>query len=107
MPKVEVDITPVPVTRSSTYAERETRSDVDVVYEAPQRPPLKWTRQLTADRVVFSVFDSATGTYGAGGDPRKALEDLSSAMKEHREVLEGQEKLSPPLQEQLRRLRRQ
>lgn len=108
MPDVAIDITPVPLASGGlvTRARREEiapRSEDD--YQAPQRLPLRWTRH-PGGTVAFSVYDPLTGVFGSGADARKALQDLSQAMREHREVLERQEDLSPALQRQLDQLRR-
>lgn len=110
MSKVAIDITPVPVASGgflpSFHLKEETPPTSPVDYQAPQRQPLKWTRHPGEGGAAFSVYDPLTGVFGSGSDPRKALQDLSLALIEHREVLERQEKLSPALQRQLDQLRR-
>lgn len=109
MSRVAIDITPVPVASGgflqSFHLEEEAPPTSPVDYQALQRQPLKWTRH-PGDGAAFSVYDPLTGVFGSGSDPRKALQDLSVALVEHREVLERQEKLSPALQRQLDQLRR-
>jgi predicted RNase H-like HicB family nuclease len=108
MTEVAIDITPVPPAGGGLLmqARREeiARSSKDD-YQAPNRLPLKWTRH-PGGTVAFSVYDPLTGVFGSGADPRRALQDLSQAMREHREVLERQENLSPALKRQLDQLRR-
>ena len=53
-----------------------------------------------------TVSDPITGIFGAGGTPIGAIQDLARAQKEHQEMLEAQESLSPALEEQLRYLQR-
>lgn len=107
MAEVAIDITPVPVVSGGflTRLREETPRTSDDDYQAPQRRPLSWTRH-PGDGVAFSVYDPLTGIFGSGADPRKALQDLSAALREHREVLERQERLSPALQRQLDQIRR-
>lgn len=109
MSKVAIDITPVPTVNGgllTRFRQEEARPKSGDDYQAPQRQPLKWTRHPQGGGVAFSVYDPLTGVFGSGGDPRKALQDLSAALREHREVLERQESLSPALQHQLDQLRR-
>lgn len=108
MSEVAIDITPVPLA-SGGLLTRSRREETPLAspddYQAPQRLPLKWTRH-PGGAVAFSVYDPVTGVFGSGADPRKALQDLSFALREHREVLERQDSLSPALQRQLDQLRR-
>lgn len=107
MSRVAIDITPVPVVSSGFLPSFRLGDEVSPVdYQTPQRPPLKWTRHPGEGGAAFSVYDPLSGVFGSGADPRKALQDLSVAMREHREVLERQKKLSPALQRQLDQLRR-
>ncbi len=88
-----------------TVEARPEGSEAD--YEAPARESLKVETSRTEDgSSVFAVSDPTTGIFGTGGSPIEAVEDLGLANKEHRDVLEAQEDLSPALQEQLRYLQR-
>jgi hypothetical protein len=76
-------------------------------YVAPARESLVVAASRSEDgALLYTVSDPATGIFGAGGAPIDAVEDLEQANKEHQEVLEAQERLSPVLQEQLRYLQR-
>jgi hypothetical protein len=54
---------------------------------------------------VISVSDKQTGLFGVGSTENQAIRDLLRAKREHREVLERQDKLSPALRRQLRHLK--
>jgi len=50
--------------------------------------------------------DRATGIFGYGPGPNDAIVDLVHALREHRDVLERQDELSPDLADQLAYLQR-
>jgi predicted RNase H-like HicB family nuclease len=104
MSDLVIDVTPFPTAPSGTSAESEGGGADH--YTAHQPLPLSWTREVVDGHAVVSVVDSLTGVFGSGRDPKTALDDLRSAKKEHREVLERQDKLSPALERQLKRLQR-
>lgn len=54
----------------------------------------------------FTVSDPVTGIFGTGATPHEAIQDIVTALREHREVLEAQGNLSPTLQAQLEHLKR-
>ena len=54
----------------------------------------------------ISLCDVATGIFGVGPDLSSASEDLTNALREHLDVLERQEALSPDLEAQLEHLRK-
>lgn len=103
-----IDITGViaasPSTSTSTTEITPPGSEAN--YEAPARQRLVVESSWTEDGVLFTVSDPVTGIFGAGSVPIEAVQDLAQAQKEHREVLEAQESLSPALEEQLRYLQR-
>ena len=102
-----IDITGV-VTVSPHIAAIESVPAVsEANYEAPARKALIVESSRTEDGgLLFTVSDPVTGIFGTGGTPIDAVQDLARAQKEHQEVLEAQESLSPALQEQLRYLQR-
>lgn len=102
MSDLAIDVTPFPTVHSGVPTDREVGGADH--YTAHQPLPLSWTRETVEGRAVVSVVDSLTGVFGSGRDPKMALDDLRSAKKEHREVLERQDKLSPALEQQLKRL---
>jgi hypothetical protein len=53
----------------------------------------------------YTVADTVTGIFGFGLDLSAAIQDLSDALREHREVLEAEALLSPELERQLAYLR--
>jgi hypothetical protein len=63
----------------------------------------RWTLARTG--AGFAVSDLVTGIFGFGSDLNKAIRDLSHALREHRDVLERQDALSPDLERQLAYLR--
>lgn len=52
-----------------------------------------------------TVVDTETGIFGSGADYAAALEDFERALREHFDVLNRQDALSPELEAQLRYLR--
>jgi hypothetical protein len=103
-----IDITGV-VSATPLVAAEEAipRADWEMNYEAPARQALVVEASRTEDGgVLFTVADPVTGIFGAGRAPIEAVQDLALAQREHREVLEAQESLSPALEEQLRYLQR-
>lgn len=104
MADIVVDITPVPdAVRGQGVVERGAGS---TAYLAEQQLPLSWTKEEVGGVTIVSVADARTGVFGSGPDPQAALADLRVATREHREVLEQQEHLSPALQRQLEQLQR-
>jgi hypothetical protein len=86
--------------RSTEYV----RSSVDSPYD--YRATLqsnRWKLERTDKGYIAS--DVLTGIFGFGSDANQAARDLVVALHEHRDVLERQEALSAPLQEQLGYLR--
>jgi hypothetical protein len=76
-------------------------------YEVAAHGALKVESSRTEDGIlVFTVSDPETGIFGTGGKPLEAIQDLGSANREHREVLEAQDHLAPALQRQLEYLQR-
>ncbi|HVX32332.1 MAG TPA: hypothetical protein VHA80_04255 [Solirubrobacterales bacterium] len=73
-----------------------------LIYKAAPRIP---RLQLEATEDGYIASDSMTGVFGAGPDADQAVRDLAVALREHRDVLERQDALSPALQEQLEHLR--
>jgi hypothetical protein len=67
-----------------------------------QELPWRWERIEGG----WTATDRVTGIFGFGEDVNGAIVDLLHALKEHREVLEAQDELSPDLQEQLAYLQR-
>jgi hypothetical protein len=57
----------------------------------------------TAEDVA--VEDPATGVFGAGDDLDAAIADFQAALRDHLDVLAGDDALAPPLQHQLELLR--
>jgi hypothetical protein len=100
-----IDITGV-VTASPSVATVESLPEgSEANYEAPARQALTVERSRTEDgSLFFTVSDPVTGIFGTGDSPIDAVKDLARAQKEHREVLEAQDSLSPALEEQLRYL---
>jgi hypothetical protein len=107
-PVLDVDVTPIsrpsrtapraaapPKGSFSSYRARVKRS----------RWQLKRSKASKGEPVV-TVADSVTGIFGSGSDPNEAIQDLMGALREHREVLESQKKLSPALKQQLKSLQR-
>lgn len=64
----------------------------------------RWSLERVDDGFVAN--DLATGIFGYGEGPNEAIVDLVHALREHREVLERQDELSPDLAEQLAYLQR-
>ncbi len=102
-----IDITGV-VTASPAIAAVESPAwSSEANYAAPARQALYVERTRTEDGgLVFTVADPVSGIFGTGDTPIDAVKDLAHAQKEHREVLEAQESLSPALEKQLRYLQR-
>jgi hypothetical protein len=102
-----IDITGVVSASPSVAADEVTEAGWEANYEAPARQALIVDSSWTEDGdMLFTVSDPVTGIFGTGSMPVEAVQDLSRAQKEHREVLEAQESLSPALQEQLTYLQR-
>ena len=72
-------------------------------YEVAAEPP-RWS--LERGETGWTASDLVTGIFGFGLDPNAAIVDLVHALREHREVLERQDELSPDLEEQLAYLQR-
>lgn len=101
-----IDITGVVAPSRSTSATEDVLAG-EANYEAPARQALIVESSRTEDGgVLFTVSDPVTGIFGTGSVPIDAVRDLARARKEHLEVLEAQESLSPALEEQLRYLQR-
>jgi hypothetical protein len=102
-----IDITGV-VTASPSIAILESPPlGSEANYEAPARQALSVERSRTEDGgLLFTLSDPVTGIFGTGRTPIAAVRDLAQAQKEHQEVLEAQESLSPALEAQLRYLQR-
>ena len=103
-----VDVTPFGVpSPTATYA-KPPQGFFEYSYCAVARHDRwVWKRGKTSrGKPLFTVADAATGVFGAGADPNAAIQDLLRARREHREVLEGQPKLSPSLKAQLKHLQR-
>ncbi|MFL5872297.1 MAG: hypothetical protein ACJ75T_02330 [Solirubrobacterales bacterium] len=66
-------------------------------------PASQWELHITENGFIAS--DALTGIFGFGSEPIEAIQDLATALVEHRDVLERQEALSPALQDQLDYLR--
>jgi len=99
-----IDITGV-ITASPSIAAEEGQADWEANYEAPARHALVVESSWTEDgSMLFTVSDPVTGIFGTGRVPIEAVQDLSRALREHREVLEAQDSLSPALEDQLRYL---
>jgi hypothetical protein len=103
-----IDITGVVTASPSIAMFRESPAlGSEANYEAPARQALAVERSRTEDGgLLFTVSDPVTGIFGTGSAPIDAVQDLARAQKEHQEVLEAQESLSPALEEQLRYLQR-
>jgi hypothetical protein len=102
-----IDITGVVPTSLHIAAVESVPMDSEANYKAPARKALIVESSRTEDGgLLFTVSDSVTGIFGAGGTPIDAVQDLARALKEHQEVLEAQDRLSPALEEQLRYLQR-
>jgi len=74
----------------------ETRAEARTSWSAPvvEEQDGRWT-----------VRDVETGIFGTGPDAQAAHRDFERALREHRDVLERQEELSPELTVQLAYLR--
>lgn len=58
--------------------------------------------QLEVDGADFVASQPDTGIFGVGPDVAAAIEDLRTALRQHRRVLQVNEgRLAPPLQRQL------
>jgi hypothetical protein len=102
-----IDITGVVAVSPSIETVESSPPGSEANYEAPARQALAVETSRTEDGgLLFSVSDPITGIFGTGGTPIEAVRDLAQAQKEHQEVLEAQEHLSPALEEQLRYLQR-
>ncbi len=102
-----IDITGVVAASPSVATVEPTPPGSEANYEAPARQALVVESGRTEDGgLLFTVSDPVTGIFGAGSAPIDAVQDLARAQKEHREVLEAQESLSPALEDQLRYLHR-
>lgn len=75
----------------------------DISYVAEERE-VQWT--LERGETGWTATDLMTGIFGFGADPNEAIVDLIHALREHRDVLERQDRLSPDLEQQLAYLRR-
>ena len=53
----------------------------------------------------YTVRDLETGIFGSGADPEAAQTDFERALREHRDMLERQDDLSPKLAVQLAYIR--
>ena len=53
----------------------------------------------------YTVRDLETGIFGSGADPEAAQTDFERALREHRDMLERQDDLSPKLSAQLAYIR--
>jgi hypothetical protein len=71
-------------------------------YRVPLRES-RWTWHRS--ETGFTASDLVTGIFGFGSDLNEAIRDLLHALRDHREVLERQEALSPDLERQLKYLR--
>lgn len=102
-----IDITGVVTASPSIATVESSPAGSEANYKAPARQALTVERNWTEDgSLLFTVSDPVTGIFGTGSAPIDAVRDLARAQKEHREVLEAQESLSPALEEQLRYLQR-
>jgi hypothetical protein len=66
----------------------------------------RWRIERSDAGAGFVAADLPTGIFGYGESPNDAIVDLIVALREHREVLEAQDELSPDLVEQLAYLQR-
>lgn len=102
-----IDITGVVTASPAIAAVESSLWGSEANYAAPARQALTVERIRTEDGgLVFTVSDPVTGIFGTGTTPIDAVQDLAHAQKEHQEVLEAQESLSPALEKQLRYLQR-
>jgi hypothetical protein len=102
-----IDITGVVTASPSASMVEVTPPGSEANYEAPAHKALIVETSRTEEGgLLFTIADPVTGIFGTGSTPIDAVRDLALAQKEHREVLEAQENLSPALEEQLRYLQR-
>jgi hypothetical protein len=73
------------------------------VYAVSEHQP-KWRLEHTATGWLSS--DLVTGIFGYGSTPGDAIVDLVHALREHRDVLERQDALTPDLADHLAYLQR-
>ena len=74
----------------------ETRTEAEATWSAPI---------LEEHGGYWTVRDVGTGIFGSGADPEAAHRDFERALREHLDVLERQDALSPELTAQLAYLR--
>lgn len=108
--KINVDLTRPgrssrPLWGSRIGARYESSSELVVGTLSYRAAPKAGRWHLGASDDGYIASDSLTGIFGTGSDADQAVRDLAVALREHREVLERQEALSPALQEQLEHLR--
>jgi hypothetical protein len=88
--------------RSSSSTQARSAVVEYAYYQVPLRNA-RW--ELARSETGFTASDLVTGVFGFGSNPNEAILDLLRALREHREVLEHQDALSPDLERQLKYLR--
>jgi hypothetical protein len=88
---------------NSTSAQSQVTVAEASVYFVQERET-RWS--LERSETGWIAADGATGIFGCGAGPNDAIVDLVHALREHREVLERQDELSPDLADQLVYLQR-
>ncbi len=101
-----IDITGVVTASPSTSMVEVTPPGSEANYEAPAHDADRRNQPDGGGRIALHRCRSGHRDLRYGGTPIDAVRDLAQAQKEHREVLEAQEMLSPALEEQLRYLQR-
>jgi hypothetical protein len=74
--------------------------------DSPEDTRKTWSGPILEEHEGYcTVRDLETGIFGSGADPEAAQTDFERALREHRDLLERQDDLSPELAVQLAYIR--